>query len=154
MANNLQDSEHDSAGASAKKLYLATRAVMDSVLRPYDLGSTQWYVLYQLAHDGPTMQRDLVRTLQLERATLSVIVAALVRKGLIDQTPVLTDQRQRVLSLTPAGRALWEQLPDPTALIRETAFEGVEEPDLATVVRVLREATQRLTDHLKEGADT
>jgi hypothetical protein len=44
---------------------------MDSVLRPYDLGSTQWYVLYQLANDGPTMQRDLVRMLQIERVTLS-----------------------------------------------------------------------------------
>ena len=52
------DSDHSSAGAWAKKLYLASRAIMDSVLRQYDLGSTQWYVLYQLANDGPTRQRE------------------------------------------------------------------------------------------------
>jgi MarR family len=67
------------------------------ILRPYDLGTTQWYVLYQLANDGPTRQRDLVRMLQIERATLSVIVTTLVRKGLVDQMPDAEDQRQRVL---------------------------------------------------------
>ena len=124
---------------------------MDSVLRPYDLGSTQWYVLYQLAHDGPTNQRELVRMLQIERATLSAIVAALVRKGLIDQESHPTDQRQKVLHLTAAGRELWQELPDPTALIRATAFTGVDEAELEIVVRVLQAATQRLNNHLKGG---
>ncbi|HMF49359.1 MAG TPA: hypothetical protein VK603_11990 [Candidatus Saccharimonadales bacterium] len=43
-------------------------AVMDTLLRPYGLGSTQWSVLYQLANVGPTMQRDLVQVLNIERA--------------------------------------------------------------------------------------
>jgi len=127
---------------------------MDSVLRPYDLGSTQWYVLYQLANDGPTRQRELVRLLGIERATLSVIVSALVRKGLVHQEPDPDDQRQRVLSLLPAGRRLWDQLPDPTALIRATAFDGVEPAELETVARVLQTATQRLNDLLSKGTDT
>ena len=50
-----------SVGAWAKGYYFAVRAAMESVLRPYDLGSTQWYVLYQLANVGPTVQRDLGR---------------------------------------------------------------------------------------------
>ncbi|HVA06817.1 MAG TPA: MarR family transcriptional regulator [Acidimicrobiales bacterium] len=97
MADKLQDPRHSSAGAWAKRLYFASRAVMESVLRPYDIGSTQWYVLYQLANDGPTMQRDLGRMLQIERATLSGIVSTLVRKGLVEQTPDPADQRQRML---------------------------------------------------------
>jgi DNA-binding MarR family transcriptional regulator len=79
VADDIADPAHGSVGAWAKRYYFAVRAAMESVLRPYDLGSTQWYVLYQLANDGPTMQRDLGRMLQVERATLSGIVAALVR---------------------------------------------------------------------------
>jgi MarR family transcriptional regulator, lower aerobic nicotinate degradation pathway regulator len=124
---------------------------MDSVLRPHDLGATQWYVLYQLANDGPTMQRDLVQMLQIDRATLSGVVAALVRKGLIDQKPHPTDQRQKVLHITTSGEKLWQQLPDPIALILATAFDGVDDADQDTVVRVLQAATQRLNNHLKEG---
>ena len=146
----MQDT-YGSVGAWAKSYYFAVRAAMDSVLRPYDLGSTQYYVLYQLAHAGPTMQRDLGRMLAIERATLSGIVATLVRKGLVDQVPGSDDQRQRVLRLTDAGMKLWEKLPDPLALIRAIAFDGSDPAELATAVRVLQAATQRLNDHLAGG---
>lgn len=124
---------------------------MDSVLRPHDLGPTQWYVLYELATAGATPQRNLARLLQIERATLTGVVAALVRKGLVTQTPDATDQRQKVLIITPAGAALWRKLPDPIALILETAFHGMPEHDIETTARVLRDATDRLTGLLKKA---
>jgi DNA-binding MarR family transcriptional regulator len=140
----------ESVGAWAKRYYFANRAVIESVLRPYDLGSTQWYVLYQLANDGPTMQRDLGQMLHLERATLSGVVATLVRKGLVDQMPDSADQRQRVLRITAAGMKLWLDLPDPLALIRRIAYDGADDAELAIAVRVLQAATQRLNDHMSE----
>ena len=144
------EQQHDSPGAWAKRYHLANRAAIEAILRPYDLGSTQWYVLHRLAHDGPTMQRDLTRALQIERATLSAIVATLVRKGLIEQSPHSVDQRQRVLELTPAGRDLWDGLPDPIALTQAVSFSGVDADELATTVRVLRAATRRLTESLSD----
>nr|WP_269328921.1 MarR family transcriptional regulator [Kineosporia babensis] len=118
--------------------------MIDSVLRPYSLGSTQWYVLHHLAHQGPTPQRDLVRLLDIERASMSGIVATLVRKGLIGQETGPGDQRQRIVSLTPEGARLWEELPNPIEHILAVAFAGVDQDDLATTLRVLRTATERL----------
>jgi DNA-binding MarR family transcriptional regulator len=149
VADELQDPRYSSAGAWAKRLYLASRVVMDSALRPYGIGSTQWYVLYQLANDGPTMQRDLGRMLQIERATLSGIVSTLVRKGLVKQTPDPVDQRQRMLRITTSGLKLWDELPD-LALIEAVAFDGVDTAELSTVVKVLQAATQHLNDHLSK----
>lgn len=123
---------------------------MDAVLRPYDLGSTQWYVLYHLANDGPKMQRDLARLLQIERATLSSVVATLVRKELVEQIPDASDQRQRLLHLTGAGKKLWKELPDPTVLILSVAFDGFDKTELAIARRVLKAATERLNQHLAE----
>ena len=122
-------------------------------MRPYDIGSTQWYVLYQLANDGPTMQRDLGRMLQIERATLSGIVSTLVRKGLVEQTPDPADQRQRMLRITASGLKLWDELPD-LALIEAVAFEDVDAAELATVVKVLQAATQRLNNHLSKEIES
>jgi MarR family transcriptional regulator, lower aerobic nicotinate degradation pathway regulator len=130
----------------AKRCYLAGRVAMEAALRPYDLGATQWYVLYQLAEDGPTMQRDLLRLLQIERATLSVVVTSLVRKGLVEQVADHTDQRQKRLRLTDAGMTLWNELPD-LSFIHTAAFEGIDDAELAIAVKVLRTATERL-DHL------
>src|ERR1039457_6598402 len=126
---------------------------MGSVLRPYDIGSTQWYVLHRLAHDGPTMQRDLGRMLNIERATLSGIVTTLVRKGLVEQTPDPVDQRQRMLRITASGLNLWDELPD-LSLIEVVAFEDVDAAERATVVKVLQAATQRLNNHLSKEIES
>ncbi len=151
MPNKLVDPEHQSAGAWAKKYHFASRAVMESVLRPFDVGPTQWYVLYELANTGPTSQRDLVRRLRVERATLSGVVAVLARKGLVEQCPDVRDQRQKVLTLAHDGRELWERLPDPIELILRTAFDGISDEDLAVTVRVLSTGTARLNDLLSKG---
>ncbi|HEX7814977.1 MarR family transcriptional regulator [Dyella sp.] len=144
----MTSSNHNSAGAWAKKYYLASRAVLDATLRPYDLGASQWYVLWHLIHDGPMAQRDLLSRLQIEKPTLSAIVSALVRKGLVAQVTDPQDLRQKILSITAAGRVLWKKLPDPIDLILKTAFQGVAEDDLATVVRVLSQGTERLNNLL------
>lgn len=140
-----------SVGACAKRLYFATRAAMDTLLRPYGLGSTQWYVLYQLAEVGPTMQRDLVRLLNIERATLSGVVTILVNKGLVAQTPDQEDQRQRMLRITRAGNKLWQALPNPIELILNVAFDGDDPAELEIARRVLQRATKRLNEHDWEG---
>ncbi|MFN8662346.1 MAG: MarR family transcriptional regulator [Thermomicrobiales bacterium] len=123
---------------------------MEAALRPYDLGATQWYVLYQLAEDGPTMQRDLLQLLQIERATLSVVVASLVRKGLVEQVADHADQRQKRLRLTDAGLTLWNELPD-LSFIHTAAFEGIDDAELAIAVKVLRTATERLDQLAGKG---
>jgi MarR family transcriptional regulator, lower aerobic nicotinate degradation pathway regulator len=123
---------------------------MDALLRPYGVGSTQWYILYRLANSGPTMQRDLLALLQIEKPTLSGVVATLVDKGWVEQIADVNDQRQRVLRLTAAGRKLWKKLPDPAALILSVAFDGVAESDLEIARRVLRDATERLNQQVTE----
>jgi MarR family transcriptional regulator, lower aerobic nicotinate degradation pathway regulator len=147
MADEDRD-QHDSVGAWAKKYHLASRALIESVLREHDLGPTQWYVLHRLVTVGPTLQRDLGQLLRVERATLSGVVATLVRKGLVTQTPDAVDQRQRRLSITDAGRTLWTRLPDPVALALTVSFAGADEADLAVTRRVLKAATQRLEEHM------
>ncbi len=142
--------EHDSVGAWAKRCYFAGRALMDALLRSYDLGSTQWYVLHRLVTAGPTKQRDLMKALQIEKATLSGVVATLARKGLVEQVPDEDDQRQRLLRLTASGRQLWKKLPDPGTLILSVAFDGFTDAELEIARRVLRGATERLNQHMPE----
>ncbi|KKX25045.1 winged helix DNA-binding protein [Rhizobiaceae bacterium LC148] len=150
MVEERKDADRDLIGAWTKRCYFAGRAVMDSVLRPYDLGSVQWYVLYQLTTVGPTMQRDLARLLTIERATMTGIVATLVRKGLVEQEPDRIDQRQKLLRITATGAKLWGELPD-LSFIRSAAFDGIDDADIAAALRVLQTATERLEKLLQKG---
>lgn len=121
------------------------------MLREFDLGPTQWYILYQLIHHGPTMQRDLGQLLQVERSTLTVIVGALVRKGWVEQVADNADQRRKILCMTTAGTELWAKLPDLSAIINEAAFASISEADMEVAVRVLRLATERLDAFIATG---
>ena len=96
------------------------------------------------------MQRDLVSMLQVERATLSGIVATLVSKGLINQTPDKEDQRQRILRLTTSGKKLWKTLPDPGAIILAAAFGGADKAEMSIALRVLQTATERIHQHISQ----
>jgi DNA-binding MarR family transcriptional regulator len=81
--------------------------------------------------------------LQVERATLSIVIGALVRKDLVEQIPDRVDQRQKLLRMTPTGQALWDDLPDLT-FIHKAAFDGLDDADVAVAISVLRTATERL----------
>lgn len=142
-----------SVGAEAKHLYQATRTLMDTVLRDYDLGPTQWYALWQLVTVGPTLQRDLGVLLRIERATLSGIVTTLVRKGLVEQTADPADQRQRLLVITEAGLDLWSKLPNPARLANEIAFADVDPAELEIARRVLALGTRRLVERVAPPGD-
>lgn len=149
VTNKLIAIRPGSVGHWNKRCYLASLAAMEAMLRPYDLGATQGYVLYHLAHDGPSMQRDLVRTLQVERATLSGIVAVLVDKGLVEQIPDNIDLRQKLLRMTPAGAKLWAELPD-LAVVNALAFDGFDEAAIAVTIEAPKIATERL-EQMTEG---
>lgn len=99
------------------------------------------------------MQREVLHMLQVERATLSVVVGTLAHKGLVEQVPDRIDQRQKLLRMTVAGTRLWDSLPDLTALIHKAAFDGIDDADIATAVRVLQTATERLDNLLRKGTD-
>ena len=148
MANKDNVSEHGTVGGWAKRCYFAGRGLMEEALRPHGLGATQWYVLHQLAQVGPTMQRDLVSLLEIERATVSIVISALVRKDLVEQVPSTLDQRQKLLRLTPAGTRLWGKLPD-LGFIHDEAFGDFSDADIETTARVLKAATERLNRRLK-----
>ena len=143
----------NSAGAWAKRFHLAARSAIETTLRDYGVGATQWYVLWHLNHDGALAQAEILKLLQIEKATLSGVVSALVRKGLVKQETDPKDHRRKLLSITPTGRALWKKLPDPIDTIRKTAFEGIPENDLETTVRVLRTGTEQLNNLLKNGKE-
>lgn len=139
--------EADSLGTWAKRYYYANRLAVETLLRAHGIGSTQWLVLRHLALAGPTVQRDLGRIVDAERAALSGIVSTLVRKGFVEQVISAADQRQRVLTLTPAGRELLDELPDPFEEVREVALAGIAPAEIAAAIEVLKRAIAHVQAH-------
>lgn len=70
------------------------------------LGFSDFTVLEALLHKGPQLVNDLGRRIQLTSGAITTAVDRLEARGLVERALDEHDARARIVSLTPAGRAL------------------------------------------------
>lgn len=81
----------------------------DDALAPMALGVNQFSVLAVLAHSGPASLNALARRLVMDRSTLGHLLRPLARRGLVGIGFGADDRRQRLVSLTADGAALFRE---------------------------------------------
>src|SRR5258707_12080221 len=93
--------------------------IYDSALEPYGLRITQRAILNQIARSGTPMIGELAEALVMDRGALTHNLKPLERDGLVEITVDPDDRRNRLISLTEAGRAklresepLWKRAQD------------------------------------------
>jgi DNA-binding MarR family transcriptional regulator len=90
-------------------LRMATRSVTsvyDRHLRPAGLRSTQMAVLWAVARMAPSHVKAIARVIAMDQTALLRNLAILQRRGWV-AIEVGDDRRERVVSLTPAGREVF-----------------------------------------------
>jgi DNA-binding MarR family transcriptional regulator len=130
------------SGCICNNLRRAARLVTnyyDKLLEPAGLRVSQATVLVVLyLADGQTVN-EMAATLELDRTTLTRNLKPLAQQGLLTIAPG-SDQRTRVVTLTPKGKAallrllpLWEQT-------QSYMVEGIGEANAALLLTQLAEA--------------
>lgn len=106
-----------------------------------DLTMTQWAALSKLAETGPLSQNRLGRRTAMDAATIKGVIDRLTRRGLTETAPDPDDGRRLTVALTPAGRAMVDQLaPEALRITDET---------LAPLTAAERETLGELLERLK-----
>lgn len=93
-------------------LYACAREVIKQYkpfLDELDLTYTQYIVLTALWEVGSSRVKDLGDVLLLDSGTLTPLLKKLETKGLITRKRSTTDERNLIVSLTPAGKTLQEK---------------------------------------------
>ena len=90
---------------SLRRAARATTRMYDEALRPVDLRLSQFSLLAALTRSDEARVRDLADSLVLEDSTLTRNLKPLVERGLLTVRPG-TDRREKLVSLTTAGRTL------------------------------------------------
>ena len=81
--------------------------------RELGISGAQLFVLERLAERPDASLNDLAERTLTDQSTVSVVVARLVRRGLVRRRRSRADSRRLELALTPAGRALLRGSPMP-----------------------------------------
>jgi MarR family transcriptional regulator for hemolysin len=120
------------------------RSLFDERVKACGLTLAHARLLVRLARQEGSTQAQLAAALEIKQASVGILVDALVKKGFVLRRAVEGTRRARGFHLTASAREEAEAIRDFATEIRERAFHDVDERDLMTAMRVLREVARNL----------
>ena len=82
----------------------------DLILEELGLGRAHHRALHFIGRNPDITVSDLLGILRITKQSLARVLSTLMEQGYVAQAPGRTDRRQRLLTLTPAGKALERRL--------------------------------------------
>lgn len=109
----------------------------------FGIGIPEWRVVAQLGEFGKLTSRDIGELAQMHKTKVSRAVSELEKRGLVSRTENRQDRRESFVTLTPAGKRIYNQIV-PLALGFEARWiEGIAPDELKVFERVLSTLTER-----------
>ncbi|EHK54171.1 MarR family winged helix-turn-helix transcriptional regulator [Allomesorhizobium alhagi] len=120
------------------------RALFDERIRACGLTLAHARLLMCLAKQEGSTQAQLAATLEIKQASVGLLVDALVKKGFVTRRAMEGNRRAKGIHLTKSAREEAEAIRDFASAVRERVLHDVDERDLMTAMRVLREVARNL----------
>ncbi|MDF2153804.1 MarR family transcriptional regulator [Vibrio sp. CAU 1672] len=127
------------------------KMVADRELAPLGLTHPRWTALWKLQRLGDHVsQKTLAEALEIELASLMRTLKQLEEQSLITRKGCEEDKRVRIVSLTPAGNALLEQMEDKILQVRRTLLADIDESQLEVIRTALGQMAHNALDALND----
>ncbi|WP_199088711.1 MarR family transcriptional regulator [Bosea sp. ASV33] len=109
----------------------------------FGIGIPEWRVVAQLGEFGKLTSRDIGELAQMHKTKVSRAVGELEKRGLVSRAENRQDRRESFVTLTAAGKRIYDQIV-PLALDFEARWiEGIAPDELKVFERVLSTLTER-----------
>jgi DNA-binding MarR family transcriptional regulator len=127
-----------------KRLYLLMNKHIEDELKLYGLARSQFQVIYFIDRSQTLSQKELQQLMQVEPATLTVVIDGLVKKGLLKRIEDKTDKRAKVLQLTAEGKKLRKEIPKLHEILEKRVFRNFSENKKIIGIKFINEMIQNL----------
>lgn len=128
-----------------KQLELATRSRLDALLKPSGVTALQYTALSVLERRPSMSSSDLARASFVRAQSTSDLIAALLKRGLIQRSEDPENRRRLLISLTDEGYAFLEAYDPLVAELEAEMLEGLAE--------VERDDFRRFLVHARHNVD-
>lgn len=109
----------------------------------YGIGVPEWRVLVTLGQFGTMTGKAVGRHSHMHKTKVSRAVAFLEKRKLVQRRANREDLREAFLSLTPAGRAIYEDLAPSALEFARKLNDAIDPSDRASFARALESLTKR-----------
>jgi DNA-binding MarR family transcriptional regulator len=134
----MRASHPESIGYLVREAHRALTRVLAECLSNHDVSSAQWSALRALWREDGYSQVELARRMRVEKASLTFVLDALERRGLVQRVRNVEDRRKFDVHLTPAGRHLEAALLPYAGEVNYRATVGIDPDELETFQRVIK----------------
>ncbi|TXS35651.1 MarR family transcriptional regulator [Streptomyces sp. or43] len=107
-------------------------------------------VLAALVDLGPHVQRELAVRLAIDRSDIVKIIDELDAAGLVERARDMTDRRRVTVTVSPAGRALYDRLQADATAVQDDVLAPLNARERARLAALL----SRVHGHLQSGTGT
>lgn len=107
-------------------------------LMTHQLTPTQFSTLIRVSEAGKVSQNQLGRLAAMDIATIKGVVDRLKAKGYLETAPDAEDRRRSIVSLTPEGAALIDDLHAQGQRISEETLSPLRPLEQTTLLNLLR----------------
>jgi len=123
------------------RLSIASNRVSDAIASTYQalfgLRIPEWRLIAIIAEGEGMTQQALGRATRMDKVTVSRAALALAERGLVERQPNPADQRSHLLSLSPAGRALYDQVAPKALEMEARIFAEFDAAELGAFAAML-----------------
>jgi DNA-binding MarR family transcriptional regulator len=123
------------------RLSIASNRVSSAIATAYQalfaLRIPEWRLVAVIAEGEGMTQQALGTATRMDKVSVSRAAIALVDRGLLQRRPNPQDQRSHLLSLTDAGRTLYESVAPKALELEARIFEGFSREEIATFQAML-----------------
>ena len=122
---------------------LVSQALSRIYAERYGIGVPEWRVLVTLGQYGMMTGKAIGAHSHMHKTKVSRAVALLERRKLVSRRANRADMREAFLSLTPAGREIYQDLAPVALAFARQLMEVVEPADRDAMDRALKKLTER-----------
>lgn len=122
------------------------RSALESVLRPVGMSITGYSCLELLSQRSPLSNSELARGSFVSRQSMSVLLLALQRDGLVHRPPVAAAGRALPAELTPLGRSRLEAASAAAKGVESRMQSGLTEEQVGELGTLLRSCGSALRE--------
>lgn len=131
---------------------LVSQALSRIYAERYSIGVPEWRVLVTLGQIGMMTGKAIGAHSHMHKTKVSRAVALLEKRKLVTRRANRADLRESFLALTPAGRAMYEDLAPIALDFTQRLSEVIEPADRAAFDRAIAKLTQRSAELAAEVA--
>lgn len=137
------------------RLSVASNAVSQFIARAYEdehgLSMQEWRVMAVLGEGGELTQQDIVGRTKMDKVTVSRAARSLEDRGVLRRAPNAADARSLRLSLTAAGRRIYERVAPRTRALEREVTGGFSAREVSALKELLARIEAAADEALGRG---